>query len=465
MCIRDRVIEDEEMIRKQLTKLLERNNYTVTGVATIEEAHACTPDSFDLILADIRLPGVPGTDILNVVHHAPVVIMTSHASVRSAVDAMRQGAVDYISKPFDHNELLLVIERAVQQKRLSVQNAAMRQDLRRVLPDVDFETRNPQLNELKSEIINLPQSASCVYLQGERGCGREILARLIHENSHRSGGPLVIADLPLHDPADLDYLLFGKPLNESAPSARSPGNVENGAVNEGTDSDTVALPEDRHHDQGLLRAAHAGTLVLRSMEEIPTDQQEKLCDWLEEGTSMTARLEHRLVDIRLVVLGARTLEQVTSSGTIGQRFVDLFKDWQMHVPPLRERPEDIEALAQHFLNQYSRRYRKAGIEFSKTSLHALQAYHYPGNVNELRSVIERAVLAVDTQTIEPAHMGLELLQDGVVNSPMDLSLDGYFRFFVTHHQAELSETELAQKLGISRKALWERRQKMNLPRQ
>ncbi len=459
------VIEDEEMIRKQLTKLLERNNYAVTGVGTIEQAYECAPDSFDLILADIRLPGVPGTDILDVVQHAPVVIMTSHASVRSAVDAMRQGAVDYISKPFDHGELLLVIERAVQQKRLSVQNAAMRQDLRRVLPDVDFETRNPVLSALAHDVINLPANASCVYLQGERGSGREILSRLMHENSHRSGGPLVIADLPLHDPTDFEQLLFGTPLEEFPQTTRPTENAGGAPTNKIENGNTTPTTTDGHHDLGLLRTAHAGTLVLRSIEEIPVNQQDRLCDWLEDGQTLTARREHRLVDIRLVVLGAQTLNYAISKGTISQRFAELFNDWQLRMPPLRERPEDIAALAQHFLNQYSRRYRKDGIEFSATSLHALQAYHYPGNVNELRSVVERAVLAVDANVIEPAHMGLQLREDGVVNNPLDLSLDGYFRFFVSHHQTELSETELAQKLGISRKALWERRQKMNLPRQ
>ena len=129
------IIEDEEMIRKQLIKLLERNNYSVSGVPTIEDAIATDPDSHDLILADIRLPGAPGTDILHQVRHAPVIIMTSHASVRSAVDSMKLGAVDYISKPFDHEELLHVIERSLRENRLSAQNAAMREDLRRLLPE------------------------------------------------------------------------------------------------------------------------------------------------------------------------------------------------------------------------------------------------------------------------------------------------------------------------------------------
>lgn len=438
------IIEDEEMIRKQLSKLLERNNYIVTGVSTIEEATESDPDSYDLILADIRLPGAPGTDILTSAQHAPVVIMTSHASVRSAVDSMKLGAVDYISKPFDHAELLLVIERSLHQNRLSVQNAAMRRDLRRALPDADFETRNSAVRSLKKSFENLPANAACIYLHGERGSGRELLARLIHENSDRAGGPLVIADIPLYEPEDLESLLFGN--RNASDEVEDVSSVNGNAF-------------------GLLREAHAGTLVLRNTTALTHAAQEMLCDWFEDGTSLPARTEHRSNDIRLIILNVENLAQAVHDKDLSPRFAQLFDDYQFWVPPLRERPEDIEALAQHFLQQFSGRYRKRSIILSADALQALQSYHWPGNVTELRSIIERAVLSVNASDIEPLHLGFSMNntgdQTGVV---LDLSLDNYFRYFVLQHQAYLSETELAQKLGISRKALWERRQKMDLPR-
>jgi len=293
------IIEDEEVIRKQLSKLLERNNYVVNGVSTIEEATASEPDSHDLILADIRLPGAPGTDILASAQHAPVVIMTSHASVRSAVDSMKLGAVDYISKPFDHAELLLVIERSLRQNRLSVQNAAMRRDLRRALPDVDFETRNSSVNTLKKSFENLPENAACIYLYGERGSGRELLARSIHENSDRAGGPLVIADIPAYEPQNLEALLFG---NRTA----TPDIADDAPVNS--------------TGFGLLREAHAGTLVLRNAIALPHSTQELLCNWLEEGLSLTARTEHRSHDIRLVILNVDNLAQAVSDNDLSPRF-------------------------------------------------------------------------------------------------------------------------------------------------
>jgi len=400
------IIEDEEVIRKQLSKLLERNNYVVNGVSTIEEANASGPDSYDLILADIRLPGAPGTDILNSAQHAPVVIMTSHASVRSAVDSMKLGAVDYISKPFDHAELLLVIERSLRQNRLSVQNAAMRRDLRRVLPDVDFETRNSSVNTLKESFENLPENAVCIYLHGERGSGRELLARSIHDNSDRAGGPLVIADIPFYESHNLEALLFG---------------------NHTTATDVREIAPVNSSSFGLLREAHSGTLVLRNAIALPHAVQELLCDWIEDGLSLTARTEHRSNDIRLVILNVANLAQAVSDNDLSPRFA-------------------------------------RSIVLSPDALQALQSYHWPGNVTELRSVIERAVLSVNTSDIEPVHLGLNISGDDQPGVALDLSLDSYFRYFVLQHQADLSETELAQKLGISRKSLWERRQKMDLSR-
>jgi len=281
------IIEDEEVIRKQLSKLLERNNYVVNGVSTIEEANASGPDSYDLILADIRLPGAPGTDILNSAQHAPVVIMTSHASVRSAVDSMKLGAVDYISKPFDHAELLLVIERSLRQNRLSVQNAAMRRDLRRVLPDVDFETRNSSVNTLKESFENLPENAVCIYLHGERGSGRELLARSIHDNSDRAGGPLVIADIPFYESHNLEALLFG---------------------NHTTATDVREIAPVNSSSFGLLREAHSGTLVLRNAIALPHAVQELLCDWIEDGLSLTW--------LKPLVTTTLVLDSLNSSTTI-----------------------------------------------------------------------------------------------------------------------------------------------------
>jgi len=448
------IIEDEEVIRKQLTKLLERNNYIVTSAPTIEAAQQVDPDSHDVILADIRLPGAPGTAILQQVRHAPVVIMTSHASVRSAVDSMKLGAVDYISKPFDHDELLMVIQRSLRENRLSAQNAAMRFDLQRLAPATDLITRTPELIELTDKLSTLPEQDRFVFLHGERGSGKELLARYIHEHSSRSNSPLVMTDLPLYRATELDRLLFG-----------TAGKSAGGAVDSGAD-----IPDSQSngfsHPSGVLRAAHTGTLVLRSIIELPVESQRLLYEWAQQtsGTNQSSSSSSGKPDVRVIALGSRSLEEQLNDGQLEENFAALFSAAEFRVPPLRERTSDIEELAQQFLSQFLRRYRKRNITLSKKALNALQVYHWPGNVNELKSVLERAVLSVNAESIEPTHLGLSIVEGAVTNIPLDLSLDGYFRYFVLTHQEELSETELALKLGISRKALWERRQKMDLPR-
>ena len=452
------IIEDEEIIRKQLTRLLERNSFSVTSVSTIESAAEADPDSHDVILADIRLPGAPGTTILQQVRHAPVIIMTSHASVRSAVDSMRLGAVDYISKPFDHDELLLVIQRSLRENRLSAQNAAMRVDLQRLAPGIDMQTRTPVLTDITKRLESLDPQARFIYLQGERGSSREVLARFAHGCSDRVNGPLVIADLPLYEPDELDRLLFGSSIGETATTLE-----RNSKGNKAVLSTNMAMNRFEH-PFGVLRASHTGTLVLRGVVELPLDIQQRICNWVDDNSTGVARNAGRNLDVRLIALDVISIEQALADGRLNQSFADLFSGYELQIPPLRERTDDIQELAQQFLAQFLRRYRKRSITLSPQALNALHAYHWPGNANELKSVIERAVLSVDANKIEPIHLGLSLVKGEVANIPLDLSLDGYFRYFVLNHQNDLSETELAQKLGISRKALWERRQKMDLPR-
>ena len=449
------IIEDEEVIRKQLTRLLERNNFSVTSVATIESATEHDPDSHDVILADIRLPGAPGTSILQQVQHAPVIIMTSHASVRSAVDAMKSGAVDYISKPFDHDELLMVIQRSLRENRLSAQNAAMRVDLQRLAPGTDLQTRTPMMKDITRQLSTLDSQQKFVFLNGERGSGREILARLIHGSSNRVNGPLVIADLPLYERTELGRLLFGS----TSPEIAEKNDQHLAKQEETTTSDSLI-----EHPSGVLRAAHTGTLVLRGVVGLPIEIQQRLYEWVDNSRTGVARNASRNLDIRLIALDVISVEQGLGEGRLYEPFAELFSGCEQCIPPLRERKEDIQELALQFLAQFLRRYRKRSITLSTRALNALHAYHWPGNANELKSVIERAVLSVDADKIEPTHLGLSIAGDEVANIPLDLSLDGYFRYFVLNHQDELTETELAHKLGISRKALWERRQKMSLPR-
>lgn len=425
------VLEDEEIIRKQIVLLLERNNYAVTGAATVDEALSLSLDRFDIILADIRLPGAAGTEIIKHSGQIPVVVMTSFASVRSAVESMKMGAVNYISKPFDHDELLLVIARSLHENRMSAQNAAMKKDLARNFPLQALMESSEALKTTLKQLRDMPDHASFVFIHGERGVGRELAARMVHESGARSAGPLVFVDLPSYQVGEYQAVLFG-----------------------------ASHADETFERHGMLHAANAGTLVIRSIELLPIDVQHELLAL----TTRSALGNSNPFNVRVVALSGFSPAELSEQGELNADFVELFDEHSYCIAPLRVRREDIRPLAMHYLEYFVKRYRRRRIVFSAQALNAMNAYQWPGNITELRSVVERAVLMVETDEIMPVHLGIAVVDGVVTQTSLDLSLDAYFRYFVLTFQDQLSETELASKLGISRKALWERRQKMDLPR-
>lgn len=423
------ILEDEGVIRKQLVRLLERNNYEVTGTSNLEEAVELFPEGFDLILADIRLPGRGGTEILKYSEQVPVVMMTSYASVRSAVDSMKFGAAEYISKPFDHEELLKIIARSLGENRISRQNAAMRKDLDRLYAQTEMASLNLKMQQTVTGLKEVAADDMFIYLQGERGTGKELLARLCHAHSERSMGPLVFADLPMYNTAELEDSLFG-----------------------------VHRAHQRNSN-GLMQAAHGGTLVISGIDDLPLEHQSRLTAMLLEAAK-----RRRPPDVRLIVLAKDTLPKAVKDKSLHSVLASQFGGNVFRSLPLRDRRCDINHLSEQYLQLFVKRYRKRRIVFSVTAKYALNAYQWPGNINELKSVIERAVLMVDCGEIAPAHLGINVMDEQAAQGGLGLSLDSYFRYFVLNFEDRLTETELASKLGISRKALWERRQKMDLLR-
>ncbi len=427
------VIEDEEIILKALTKLLVRNHFEVTTAKTVEEAIEAQPQSFDLILADLRLPGVEGTEIIPVADPIPVVIMTSHASVRSAVSAMRSGAIDYIAKPFDHDELLLIIERSLQRNRMRAQNQSLRQDLKRLVPSENI-IRCEGMTQLINSLSTLNDSERFVALHGEFGTGKELLARVAHTNGDRADAPFVVADLPSIDSARMQVTLLGGERPQ---------------------------PDEDFMPGGLLHSAHNGTLIIRHPSALPDTVQIALAEALDNReTNGTTGV--RAINVRTVLISDTTLAEQLDIGALQSDLATLFMDNEFAVPALRDMPNDISLMAENYLQHFCRYHHRQLLSFSENAQAALKAYRWPGNAEELKNVIERAVLLARDNQITPKDLGLSSLSE--TETQHDLSLDEYFRYFVTRHQANHSETELASRLGISRKALWERRQKMQLLR-
>ncbi|HEY8553512.1 MAG TPA: sigma-54 dependent transcriptional regulator [Burkholderiales bacterium] len=435
------VVEDEAVIRQALRRLLERNGYEVAEAGSVAEARANHElHAFDVVIADLRLPGAPGTDIIAACAPVPVLIMTSYGSVKSAVESMKLGAADYITKPFDHDELLLVLSRILEQRRLLRRAQALAADLERDYPVAGMVGNCAAMREVFERIRKVAPTDSTVLIRGESGTGKELVARAVHEASPRRDAPVIAVNCAAIPDNLIESELFGH---------------EKGAF-------TGAVAEHR----GLIEAADGGTLFLDEIGELPAAAQARLLRVLQEGEiRRVGATRSRKVNIRLLAATHRDLEQCVADGSFRADLYFRLRVFEIRLPPLREREEDIEPLARFLLEKTCRRLNRPPARFTDEALAAMRAYRWPGNVRELENAIERAVILCEDGVITPALLALETAAPApAADPPSDLSLEDYFRRFVLTHQDHLTETELARRLGMSRKALWERRQRLNIPR-
>lgn len=440
------IIEDEAVIRSALRRLLERNGYQVSEAATVEGARERVGrDGLDLIIADLRLPGAPGTDVIAMSGGIPVLIMTSYASVRSAVKSMQLGAVDYIAKPFDHEEMLLCVERILKASRLQRQNRALKSDVARSYPVAGMIGQCEAMREVFGRIAKVAPTDTTVLILGESGTGKELVARAVHEASTRCDAPMITVNCAAIPSGLIENELFGHEKGSFT-----------GAV--GT-------------QQGLIEAADGGTLFLDEIGELPLDAQARLLRVLQEGEirRVGAALPRR-VDIRMVAATHRNLQKLVKEGNFRDDLYFRLHVMEVKLPPLRDRGEDIRELAGVLLERSCKRLHKPQLAFHPAAIDGIMRYDWPGNVRELENAIERAVILCESSeipmellSIDPSCSG-ELHAESPEGPQTALSLEGYFRHFVEKHQAELTETEIAERLGISRKALWERRQRLGIPR-
>ncbi len=438
------IIEDEAIIRNALRRLLERNGYEVLEAESMEKAERLDKlEGTDLVIADLRLPGAPGTQAIGMISGVPVLIMTSFASVRSAVDSMKQGAVDYIAKPFNHDEMLLSVERVLGERRLARQNRALKSDVARSYPVSGMVGSSRAMKEVFQRIDKVAPTNATVLIVGESGTGKELVARAIHDKSERSAAPLIVMNCAAIHPTLIESELFGH---------------EKGAF-----TSAVSAHE------GLIEAADGGTLFLDEIGELTSDAQARLLRVLEDGEIRRVGAAHsKKVDIRLIAATHRDLHRMVQENAFREDLFFRLHVMEVQLPPLRERGNDVRELAQALLERSCRQLHKSGIRLADEAVDAMCGYDWPGNVRELEHAIERAVILCDSDVIGRDLLALNSrrTREGPDNggTRTDLSLEEYFRAFVEAHQDEMTETQLAKRLGISRKALWERRQRLRMPR-
>jgi len=433
------IVEDETVIRSALRRLLERHGHEVAEAGSVAEATENQDVAgFDLIIADLRLPGEPGTDIIKRAPQVPVLIMTSYASVRSAVESMQIGAVDYIAKPFDHDELLLVIDRTLKQYRLARQNEHLKEELSREYPVTGMIGRCPAMQDVFQRTGKVAPTDTTVLILGESGTGKELVARAVHEASGRSDAAIITVNCAAIPEGLIESELFGH---------------EKGAF-------TGAVEAHR----GLVEAADGGTLFLDEIGELPPEAQARLLRVLQEGEIRpVGSTRTRKVDVRLVAATHRDLEHLVAEGQFRRDLYFRLNVMEIHLPPLRERGEDIVELADKLLAKTCHRLNRAPLRFSGDAIKLLREYEWPGNVRELENVIERAVILCEGEQLTPDLLSVLPAKQDVFRDDK-LSLNGYFERFVRDNERHMTETELARQLGISRKTLWERRQRLGVPR-
>jgi DNA-binding NtrC family response regulator len=433
------IVEDEKVIRSALRRLLERKGYEVTEAGAVDEALVHDIGGFDLVISDLRLPGAPGTDIIAHAQEVPVLIMTSYASVRSAVESMQLGATDYIAKPFDHDDLLITVERVLKQRRLARQNEVLKQDLSRTYPVGGMIGHCPAMQEVFARIRKVAPTDTTVLILGESGTGKELVARAVHEASQRSDAPIIAVNCAAIPDGLIESELFGH---------------EKGAFTGAVGSHT-----------GLVEAADGGTLFLDEIGELPLEAQARLLRVLQEGeVRRVGATKSKRVDVRLIAATNRDLKQAVADGQFRSDLYFRLNVMEIPLPALRERGDDTLELAHALLAKTCLRLNRPPARFADESLERIRHYSWPGNVREMENVLERAVILAENDLITPELLAITA-PTPVSDSPdAKLSLDEYFVKFVREHEGGMTETDLARHLGISRKTLWERRQRLAIPR-
>jgi two-component system response regulator HydG len=436
------IVEDEDVIRSALRRFLEKQGFEVQEAGSVEEAsRKYDLQQFSLIISDLRLPGPAGTDIIGLAEEVPVLIMTSYASMKSAVDTMKLGAADYIPKPFNYEEMLQTIHRIINEHSLNLSAADIEQPIDGMLGTC------PAMLELFTRINKVAPTDTTVLIEGESGTGKELVARALHSKSGRSGQNMISLNCAAIPDTLIESELFGH---------------EKGAFTGAT-----AMRK------GLVEASDGSTLFLDEIGELPLEAQARLLRVLQEGeVRRVGSVETRKVDVRLIAATHRNLKQLTTSNEFREDLYYRLNVVRLTLPPLRDRQEDLIHLAQSILKRTCIDLKKAPMEFTPAAIEAICAYRWPGNVRELENAVARAVILCEGKTVSTKLLAIDV--DAEADSrkedadsdyqERDLSLEDYFQRFVVDNQDHMTETELAEKLGISRKSLWEKRQKLNLPR-
>jgi DNA-binding NtrC family response regulator len=449
------IVDDDEVMQETLSDVLRKRGYEIFTVGSGNGALPMIEKNvIDLILLDMRLPDIDGLEVLKKIKEFDteilVIMMTAYSDVQTAVSAMKSGAYDYINKPFELEELKLLIEKGLEMKSLINEVRRLHRQQKENYQNSHIYGVSPQIHYVK-ELIGMISKThkTSVLIQGESGTGKELAANAIHYNSHRSDKPLMKINCSAIPDSLLESELFG---------------YEKGAF---TDA--------KNTKKGLFELADSGTVFLDEIGDMNPFLQSKILRVLENQTFMRVGGEREIkVDIRIVAATNKDLETMVREGFFRKDLYYRLKVMVVEMPPLRDRLEDILLLSNLFIEENNKEFNKDIKGFSDEAKKLMVQYSWPGNVRELKNVIERAMILTDQEVITPKHLPFELKQTEkfihgnteheISEKTDDMSLEGMEKIHLSKvlKRLEWNKSKASKNLGISRATLRAKIKKYNL---
>ena len=382
------VVEDKDSMRNMLHDTLTEEGYRVDSVTNGRQAiDLVSNKSYDLVLTDLRMPEVDGLALLSKVKEldadTSVIVMTAYGTIEDAVSAMKNGAFDFLTKPFDTEHLCVLVGRALENRRLIAENSLLRQELLAAYGIDNIIGKNSKMVELGQLVQKVAQSDASVLLQGESGTGKELFARAIHNLSLRKDGPYITINCAAIPAELLENELFG--------------------------SEKGAFTGAHARKMGKFEIANGGTIFLDEIGDMDVALQAKLLRVLQQknferlGGNKTVD-----VDVRMIAATNMDLPELIRQKRFREDLYYRLSVFPLNIPSLRERPDDIPLLAETFVAKYCREMRKPEKALTKEAMNLLEKYHWPGNVRELENTIERAVILAEGRKITPEHLAIRL---------------------------------------------------------
>ncbi|MGB5139814.1 MAG: sigma-54 dependent transcriptional regulator [Candidatus Zixiibacteriota bacterium] len=382
------VIDDKDSMRDMLKASLSAEGYDVetencgdAGVARSKEKH------YDVILTDLKMPDISGMEVLSRVKtHDPdsaVIVMTAYGTIETAVEAMKRGAFDFLQKPFDTSHLHMVVERALENQRLVAENNLLREELAESLGFSDIIGSSEVMIEVMRLVQKVAPSDTTVLLTGESGTGKELFARAIHSLSERHAKPYITINCAAIPGELLENELFG--------------------------SEKGAFTSSHARKMGKFEIANGGTIFLDEIGDLEFSLQAKLLRVLQEQTfERLGGTKPMKVDVRIITASNVNLQEAIAKKRFREDLFYRLSVFPIHIPPLRERREDIAPLANYFVDKYWRQMKKGEKSLSHEAMAILERYHWPGNVRELENTVERAIILAEGKKIRPEQLAIRL---------------------------------------------------------